>query len=86
MKTGSIEPDYFSLIYEVRGHKVMIDSDLANLYGVETKRLKESVKRNIDRFPADFMFILSNDEVNNLRSQIASSRWGGSRYGHLMKK
>ena len=62
----------------------MLDSDLANLYGVETKRLKESVRRNIDRFPDDFMFILTNEDVKILRSQIASSSWGGSRYGNMV--
>jgi hypothetical protein len=58
----------------------MIDRDLAELYGVETKRLKEQVRRNISRFPEDFMFILTNQEVRNLRSQIATSSWGGTRY------
>jgi hypothetical protein len=83
MKNEIIEFDYNSLIYNVRGSKVMIDSDLANLYGVETKRLKESVRRNLERFPEDFMFILTNEEVRILRSQIASSSWGGSRYGNM---
>jgi len=67
-------------IYFIRGHKVMLDRDLAELYGVETKRLKEQVRRNIARFPEDFMFILTNQEVRNLRSQIATSSWGGTRY------
>jgi hypothetical protein len=80
MKKEIIEADYNSLIYEIRGFKVMLDSDLANLYGVETKRLKESVRRNIDRFPEDFMFELTNEDVRILRSQIASSSWGGARY------
>jgi hypothetical protein len=84
VKTELSEINFNSLIYEIRGCKVMIDSDLANLYGVETKRLKESVRRNIDRFPDDFMFILTNDEVTILRSQIASSSWGGSRYGNMV--
>ena len=69
-----------SKIYYVRGHKVMIDSDLAELYGVETRRLKEQVRRNISRFPEDFMFVLTNQEVRNLRSQIATSSWGGTRH------
>jgi len=69
-----------SKIYYIRGHKVMLDRDLAELYGVETKRLKEQVKRNIDRFPDDFMFELTNKEFENLRSQIATSSWGGTRY------
>jgi hypothetical protein len=67
-------------IYFIRGVKVMIDRDLAELYEVVTKRLKEQVRRNIDRFPADFMFELSYQEVMNLRSQIATSSWGGTRY------
>lgn len=57
------------LIYEIRGCKVMLDSDLAKLYGVETKRLNESVKRNITRFPSHYMFRLTKDEWINLRSQ-----------------
>ena len=58
-----------------------MDRNLATLYGVETKRLKEQVRRNIERFPDDFMFVLSKDELNVLRSQSAtSSTWGGSRY------
>jgi hypothetical protein len=67
-------------IYTLRGVKVMLDRDLADLYGVETKRLKEQVRRNADRFPPDFMFELSDQEVTNLRSQIATSSWGGPRY------
>lgn len=71
------------LIYIVRGQKVMLDRDLAALYGVETKVLKQSVRRNIDRFPADFMFELTYQEVRDLRSQFvtsSSSGWGGRRY------
>jgi len=60
-------------IYYIRNQKVMIDRDLALLYGVETKRLKEAVKRNLNRFPSDFMFELNSDEFNNWRSQYASS-------------
>lgn len=60
-------------IYTLRGVKVMLDRDLADLYGVETKRLKEQVRRNADRFPPDFMFELTNDEFANWRSQIATS-------------
>jgi hypothetical protein len=69
-----------SKIYEIRGRKVMLDFDLAEMYGIETKRLKEAVRRNIERFPDDFMFTLTKEESINLRSQIASSRWGGYRY------
>ena len=67
-------------VYEIRGQQVMLDFDLAELYGVETKRLKEAVRRNITRFPSDFMFELSADEWTILRSQFASSSWGGIRY------
>ena len=67
------------LIYLVRGHKVMLDHDLASLYEVPTKVLVQSVKRNLKRFPEDFMFILSIQEVGNLRSQIVTSSWGGRR-------
>lgn len=66
-------------IYSIRGQKVMLDSDLAELYGVETKRLNEQVKRNNSRFPDDFMFQLTIQEWENLKSQIATSSWGGRR-------
>jgi hypothetical protein len=71
-----------SLIFLIRGHKVMLDSDLAALYRVTTKRLNEQVKRNKDRFPSDFMFQLSAQETEDLRSQIATSNngRGGRRY------
>ena len=68
-----------NLVYEVRGHKVMLDSDLAILYQVEVKRLNEAVKRNIKRFPSDFMFQLTQSEFSDLKSQIATSSWGGKR-------
>lgn len=67
-------------IYIIRGLKVMLDSDLAFLYEVDTKVLNQAVKRNLDRFPDDFMFRLSNEEWNNLRSQIVTSKKGGKRY------
>ena len=63
-------------IYELRGLKVMLDSDLAELYGVETKRLNEQVGRNSDRFPEDFMFQLTSEEWESLRSQFATSKKG----------
>lgn len=69
-----------SKIHEIRGQQVMLDFDLAELYEAETKRLKEAVRRNISRFPADFMFELNTDEWSILRSQFASSSWGGIRY------
>ncbi len=61
-------------IHEIRGMRIMLDFDLAQLYTIETKRLKESVRRNIKRFPEDFMFELTSYEWENLRTQIASSR------------
>jgi len=66
-------------IYLIRGSKVMLSTDLARLYGVPVMRLNEQVKRNIKRFPIDFMFLLTRQEVTILKSQIAISRWGGSR-------
>jgi hypothetical protein len=73
-------------IYYIRGHKVMLDKDLAEMYGVETKRLKEAVKRNLERFPNDFMFQLSENEFASLRSQIATSKnnRGGDRYSPMV--
>ena len=68
-----------SKIYEIRGQKVMLDFDLAGIYQVQTGRLNEAVKRNIKRFPSDFMFQLTNEEWENLKSQIATSSWGGTR-------
>ena len=68
-----------SKIYLVREEKVMLDSDLAELYQVETRRLNEQVKRNWERFPKDFMFQLTHEEWENLKSQNATSSWGGRR-------
>lgn len=67
-------------ILEIRGQRVMLDRDLAMMYGVETKQLKRAVRRNIQRFPEDFMFELTKKEEKNLRSQFGTSSWGGSRY------
>ena len=71
-------------IYEIRGQRVMLDIDLAPLYQVQTKVLKQAVRRNIERFPADFMFEITIDEYNSLkdslRSQIVTSNKGGTRY------
>ena len=70
-----------SKIYEIRGQKVMLDRDLAELYGIETKVLKQAVKRNLKRFPSDFMFELTQDEFECLRSQfVTSNARGGTRY------
>ncbi|MCK4504728.1 MAG: ORF6N domain-containing protein [Candidatus Aegiribacteria sp.] len=63
----------------IRGEKVILDQDLAELYSVETRILVQAVKRNINRFPADFMFQLSDDEFSDLKSQIVMSSWGGRR-------
>jgi len=67
-------------IYEIRGFRVILDFNLAELYQVPTKALKQAVKRNIQRFPDDFMFELTMEEWQNLRSQIVTSSWGGTRY------
>lgn len=67
-------------IYQIRNQKVMLDFDLALMYEIETKVFKQSVKRNINRFPSDFMFILSQEEFQSLRSQIVTSNRGGTRY------
>jgi len=67
-------------IYVIRGEKVMLDRDLAEMYGVETKVFNQSLKRNKERFPKDFMFTLSEKEWGNLRSQFVTSSWGGIRY------
>lgn len=69
-----------SRIREIRGQKVVLDADLAQFYGTETSLLKRQVRRNIDRFPEDFMFELTEKEVENLRCQSGISSWGGNRY------
>jgi hypothetical protein len=71
-----------SVIFLVRGHRVLIDTDLATLYGVETRSLVQAVKRNIQRFPSDFMFQLNKDEFDALRSQIVISKGKGGRRYH----
>ncbi len=78
-----IESQIKSKIQTLRGKQVMLDQDLAELYGVQTRRLNEQVKRNSERFPEDFCFLLSEIELQNLRSQIATSSWGGRRYSPL---
>ena len=80
-KEKPVIPDEYitSKIYLIRNTKVMLDEDLAELYDVETRRLNEQVKRNIDRFPSDFMFQLTVEEFENLKSQFATSSWGGRR-------
>jgi hypothetical protein len=74
------EQKILNRIYMIRGQKVMLDRDLAEMYRVETKVFNQSVKRNKDRFPKDFMFTLSEKEWETLRSQIVTSSWGGTRY------
>ena len=69
-----------SRIRTIRGQRVIVDSDLALLYGVPAKRFNEQVRRNLKRFPPDFMFRLENQEFAILRPQIATSSWGGRRY------
>ncbi|MGD9707563.1 MAG: ORF6N domain-containing protein [Candidatus Delongbacteria bacterium] len=67
-------------IYSIRGHQVMLDRDLAELYGVETKVLNQAVKRNKERFPSKFCFSLNSKEMQNLKSQFVTSSWDGRRY------
>ena len=76
IQSGSIE----QRIFLIRGVRVMLDRDLAQLYGVETKQLSRSVVRNLARFPEDFMFKLMREELEILRCQFGTSRWGGTRY------
>ncbi len=87
-KPNEIVPEerILQFIMVIRGEKVILDSDLAKLYGVETRRLNEQVRRNIDKFPDDFMFQLTKEEFSNLKSQIAtsSSGWGGRRKSPLV--
>ena len=74
------EQKILNFIYIIRGVKIMLDEDLANMYQVETKQLKRQVKRNIERFPKDFMFVITQKEFENLRSQFGTSNRGGTRY------
>ncbi len=80
-KEVKLSPEIITtFIHILRGEKVILDVDLARLYEVEVKTLKRSVKRNMNRFPSDFMFELSKEENNNLRYHFGTSSWGGSRY------
>jgi len=81
-KNSSMVPDerIIQRIFLLRNEKVMLDVHLAELFSVETKVLKQAVRRNIDRFPEDFIFELTKAEWQNLRSQFVTSSWGGSRY------
>lgn len=80
LQTLIAEQKILNKIYAIRGEKVLLDVDLAEMYGVETKQLKRQVRRNKDRFPKDFMFVLRGREFENLRSQFGTSNWGGTRY------
>ena len=73
------DPSIAEMIHSIRNVQVILDEDIARLYGVETRRLNEQVKRNITRFPEDFMFQLSSKEYTILKSQNATSSWGGRR-------
>jgi len=85
MNRNLTKRDITSLIHVIRGKRVMLDSDLAELYSVETKQLNRAVRRNEDRFPGDFIFQLVDEEVSNLRCQTgtSSSSYGGRRYRPL---
>jgi ORF6N domain len=74
------DEEVINKIYLLRGKRVMLDRDLADMYGVETLQLKRQVRRNLERFPKDFMFELDKKEFENLRSQFGTSSWGGVRY------
>ena len=79
-QSHSIVPSKISQkIYFLRGHRVMLSADLASLYGVEPRALIQAVQRNIERFPADFLFQLTADEHKSLKSQFVISSWGGAR-------
>jgi hypothetical protein len=75
-----VEQKILSKIHTVRGDKVILDKDLAVMYGIETKVFNQAVKRHMERFPKDFMFTLTKNEWDNLRSHFVTSSWGGSRY------
>jgi hypothetical protein len=79
LQTLVAEQKILNKIYAIRGEKVMLDKDLAEMYGVETRVLNQSIKRNLNRFPKDFMFQLSEKEFKNLISQNVTSSWGGTR-------
>jgi len=80
MTTAAVPAEHIErAIVLIRGEKVMLDADLAKIYGVSTKRLNEQVKRNKSRFPDTFVFQLTKEEFDNLKSQFATSSWGGRR-------
>jgi hypothetical protein len=79
MSTRSFAENISERIVQLRGRRVLLDSALAEVYGVTTRRLNEQVRRNLARFPGDFLFELTRDEAANLKSHFATSRWGGRR-------
>ena len=79
MSTRSLAENISERIVQLRGRRVLLDSALAEVYGVTTRRLNEQVRRNLARFPGDFLFELTRDEAANLKSHFATSRWGGRR-------
>jgi phage regulator Rha-like protein len=79
MNIVTIKDDIQTKIYNIRGVDVMLDSDIAELYGVETREVNQAVARNLDKFPSDFMFELTAEEFANLKSQNVTSSWGGRR-------
>lgn len=79
-RTLAVIPQIEGKILLIRGHRIMLDADLATLYGVATKVLLQAVKRNAERFPEDFMFTLTESEFADLRSQSVTSSWGGRRH------
>ncbi|MFH0952743.1 MAG: ORF6N domain-containing protein [Verrucomicrobiota bacterium] len=81
-KSSVQQEEIVQAIRFIRGRRVMLDHDMASIYGVSTRRLKEQVRRNISRFPPDFMFVLTAQEVRNLRSQIATSSVGHGGRGY----
>jgi hypothetical protein len=83
MKDTRETSQYQYQIYRIRGQQVMLGPDVAVLYGVPTKALMQAIRRNLFRFPPDFMFQLTASEMNHLRSQIVTSSWGGHRYAAM---
>ena len=81
--TGGLSPEMYSKVLssikEINGQSVILDADVATLYGVETRVVNQAVKRNLERFPSDYRFQLSEDDIQNLKSQNVTSSWGGNR-------
>lgn len=81
--TGGLSPEMYSMVLasikEINGQPVILDTDVAALYGVETRVVNQAVKRNLERFPSDYRFQLSEDDIQNLKSQNVTSSWGDNR-------